>query len=131
MKSALAFGERPPETPLPQRAGLRSGRAGWAVNAGKPALLVFYLKPSGAARCPQGKGSLASLVLPVSPASASVLTLGSSLMGPLFPVPHSSSSPSLEHPVPCTSSALTSSPRSLLLTSWVSAEVLPPPGSLP
>lgn len=85
MRSALAFGERPPETPLAQRAGLRPGRSRGrrAVNTGKPALLVFYLKPSGAARCPQGKGSLASLVLPVSPASASVLTLGSSLMDPL------------------------------------------------
>lgn len=85
VRCALAFGERPPEMPLARRAGLwpGRGRGGWAVSTGKPGLIFFYLKPAGAAHCPQGKDSLGSLVLPVSPASASVLTLGSSLMDPL------------------------------------------------
>ena len=72
MRSTLAFGQRLPDMPLAQGAGLwpDRGRGVWVKSRGKPGLVFPCSKPSGAAHFPRGEGSLASSALPVSPASA-------------------------------------------------------------
>lgn len=85
---------------------------------------------SGPSHCPQGKCSVASSALPISPTLVSAPTLGSRLMEPQS-VPRFSSFVSLGQPIPSVCSVLTSACWSFLLLPWVSAEVSPPPGSLP
>lgn len=83
MRSTLAFGQRLPDMPLAQGAGLwpgrGRGRGAWVKSRGKPGLVFPCSKPSGAAHFPRGEGGLTSSALSVSPASART-TLGSRLM---------------------------------------------------